>query len=87
MVHLDLMEMPVASLNDDFRYLLTITDDYSRYTWSYGLREKSIEAVWPKWLALVERQVSGPTLKRIRTDNGGEFIKMNNTWENNGIEV
>lgn len=87
MIHMDLIEMPVASLNNKFRYLLTITDDYSRYTWSYGLCEKSIETVWPKWLALVERQVPGLILRRIRSDNGGEFVKMNNIWENHGIEV
>lgn len=53
------------------RYLLTFTDDYSRKSWGYLLRNKSqVTSVFIQFKTLVEKQ---STLKCLRSDGGGEY--------------
>ena len=64
------MHTPSMSGN---RYFLTFIDDYSRMCWIYLLRSKAdVFFVFKKFKAMVELQ-SGYSLKRLRTDRGGEF--------------
>lgn len=54
-------------------YFLTFTDDKTRFTWVYFLKNKSdVYEKFQEWKALVERE-SGNHLKALRTDNGGEY--------------
>ena len=56
------------------KYFLTLIDDFSRNTWVYLLKLKS--EVFDKFWAykiLVEKQ-SRHQLKRLRADNGGEYV-------------
>lgn len=55
------------------RYLLTFTDDFSRKSWGYLLRNKSeVLSVFIQFKTLVEKQ-SGYPLKCLRSDGGGEY--------------
>lgn len=55
------------------RYLLTFTDDYSRKTFGYLLRNKSeVMSCFINFKALTEKQ-TGFAIKSLRSDNGGEY--------------
>jgi transposase InsO family protein len=57
------------------RYLLTITDEYTRYSWIFSLPDKkasSILSVVQPWQTMAENQ-SSSTVKIIHTDGGKEF--------------
>ncbi|KAM2946602.1 hypothetical protein COP2_029388 [Malus domestica] len=73
LIHSDVcgpMQTPTMSGN---RYFVTFIDDYSRMCWIYLLRHKSnVFHVFKKFKAMVELQ-SGFSVKKLRTDRGGEF--------------
>lgn len=55
------------------RYVLTLIDDYSRYTTVYFLKKKSeVNEKFRHFCAEVENKF-GRKIKTIRTDNGGEY--------------
>lgn len=71
-MHSDLCS-PVSEANT-LRYVLTFTDDYLRYTWTYLLAHKSdTYQTFTKFCALVERNLFQP-IKVLRTDRGGEYL-------------
>ena len=54
-------------------YFLTFVDDKTHYIWVYPLKTKDeVFERYLEWKALVEN-VSGKKLKKLRTDNGGEY--------------
>jgi len=57
----------------EYSYMLIFVDDYSRFTWVYFVKHKS--EVFNKFLEFKEvvEGVLGSKIKRLRTDNGGEF--------------
>ncbi|GJZ68964.1 retrovirus-related pol polyprotein from transposon TNT 1-94 [Tanacetum coccineum] len=76
LLHMDLCEpMRVASVNGK-KYILVIVDDYSRFTWVKCLRSKD-EAPYfiIKFLKMIQVRLKVP-VRRIRTDNGTEFINQ-----------
>ena len=98
MIHLDLLTGPVPSLIEGYRYLLVIVDDYTRFAWVFGLKDKSIISNWRKWRSMIEIQYGNKygdvrnrkyslRLKFIRADNGGEFIsnEIDAIWSSEGI--
>ena len=57
------------------RYMLTFVDDFSRKVWAYFLRHKNETfTMFKKFRALVENQ-TGRKIKKLRTDNGLEFVE------------
>lgn len=59
------------------RYFLSIVDDLSKKVFVYLLKAKSdVFGNFIEWKNVAENQ-TGKQLKRIRTDNGGEFINRN----------
>lgn len=55
------------------RYLVTFTDDFSRKSFGYLMCHKNeVMKCFIQFKNLVEKQV-GKTIKRFRTDNGGEY--------------
>ena len=65
--------MEVYSLGGN-KYFVTFIDDASRKTWVYLLHTKSkVFQYFHKFHAMVERETGNP-LKRLRTNNGGEYI-------------
>ncbi|CAJ2658399.1 unnamed protein product [Trifolium pratense] len=74
LVHSDICGPITPTSNGGCRYFITFTDDYSRKTWTYPLKEKSSAlAVFKRFKALVENE-SNQSIKCLRTDRGGEFL-------------
>ena len=56
------------------QYNLVVIDDFSRKSWTIPLRKKSDTKVALKqWITINENQ-SGKKVKKLRSDNGGEYI-------------
>lgn len=92
MIHMDLLEAPMPALGTGFTHLFTITDDWTRMLWSYGLKSKDVLQDWRKWKTYINNQYSDQheiRIKRIRADNGGEFIskEIQSEFEAEGIEL
>lgn len=69
------------------RYIFLITDDYSRYSYCYLLKEKSeVFVKFKQWVYMVEQRF-GQRVAQLQTDRGGEFLNtvMNNWLKKNGI--
>ena len=65
--------MEVDSLGGN-KYFVTFINDASRKTWVYLLHTKrQVFQYFHKFHAMVERETGNP-LKRLQTDNGGEYI-------------
>ncbi|CAI7834724.1 unnamed protein product [Closterium sp. NIES-53] len=80
LVHMDFVgPLPVQGHKGE-RYFLTIVDDWSRLMWAYPLKQKDHAAPTIKedWLPFVEKQAEC-VVKRIRTDQGGEFLGVEMT--------
>jgi transposase InsO family protein len=69
------MSFPTPSFSGA-RYVLTFIDDFSRRTWVYFLKYKSdVFDSFRVFKTFVEKQ-SGLSIRRIRTDNGGEYVNQ-----------
>ncbi|GJU68890.1 retrovirus-related pol polyprotein from transposon TNT 1-94 [Tanacetum coccineum] len=67
--------MRVASVNGK-KYILVIVDDYSRFTWVKCLRSKGeAPAFIINFLKMIQVRLK-ETVRRIRTDNGTEFVNQ-----------
>ncbi|GJY40916.1 retrovirus-related pol polyprotein from transposon TNT 1-94 [Tanacetum coccineum] len=67
--------MRVASINGK-KYILVIVDDYSRFTWVKFLRSKDEAPDFIiKFLKMIQVRLK-VTVRRIRTDNGTEFVNQ-----------
>ncbi|GKA68779.1 retrovirus-related pol polyprotein from transposon TNT 1-94, partial [Tanacetum coccineum] len=76
LLHMDLCgPMCVASVNGK-KYILVIVDDYSRFTWVKCLRSKDeAPAFIINFLKMIQVRLK-ETVRRIRTDNGTEFVNQ-----------
>ena len=74
LIHADLCgPMRTESLTGS-KYVMLLTDDFSRMSWVYFLKNKSESFdCFKKFKALVEKQ-SGRNIKVLRTDRGGVFL-------------
>ncbi|GJW03890.1 integrase, catalytic region, zinc finger, CCHC-type containing protein [Tanacetum coccineum] len=71
----DLRPMHVASVNWK-KYILVITDDYSRFTWVEFLASKDEAPDFIiKFLKMLQVRLNA-TVRNIRTDNGTEFVNQ-----------
>ena len=73
LVHSDLCGPMEVDSKGGSKYFLTFTDDYSRYTTTYFLQKKSEVVGKFKEYVLQMEKLTGCTLKRVRSDNGGEY--------------
>ena len=55
------------------RYFVTFIDDYSRYTTVYMIKHKSQVIEKFKEFVLFAEKLTGKSVKRLKTDNGGEY--------------
>lgn len=72
---------------DNYRYFITLVDDYSRSTWTHLLNTKSNALqVLKNFINMVENQFQ-TTIKTTRSDNGLEFnsIEMKSFQQAKGI--
>ncbi|GJU01736.1 retrovirus-related pol polyprotein from transposon TNT 1-94 [Tanacetum coccineum] len=76
LLHMDLYgPMRVASVNEK-KYILVIVDDYSRFTWVKCSRSKDeASAFIINFLKMIQVRLK-ETVRRIRTDNGTEFVNQ-----------
>ncbi|GJS09304.1 retrovirus-related pol polyprotein from transposon TNT 1-94 [Tanacetum coccineum] len=76
LLHMDLCgPMRVASVNGK-KYILVIVDDYSQFTWVKCLRSKDeAPAFIINFLKMIQVRLK-ETVRRIRTDNGTEFVNQ-----------
>nr|GFB70769.1 hypothetical protein [Tanacetum cinerariifolium] len=76
LLHMDLCgPMRVESINGK-KYILVIVDDYSRFTWVKFLRSKDETPMFIiKFLKMIQVRLNLP-FRRIRTDNGTEFVNQ-----------
>ena len=73
LLHIDLWGPYHVSTYDNYKYFITLVDDYSRSTWTHLLSTKSNALqVLKNFIAMVENQFS-TTVKGIRRDNGLKF--------------
>ena len=85
LIHVDLWGPYRTPSHSGARYFLTIVDDYSRGVWLYLLTTKSeAPEQLKKFCALTERQFN-TKIKRIRSDNGIEFLCLTEYFLTNGI--
>ena len=61
------------------RYMVTFTDDYSRYTTVYFIKRKDeVLSKFQEFLPFVENQrVNRGHVKVLRSNNGGEYVSNN----------
>ncbi|GJX17561.1 retrovirus-related pol polyprotein from transposon TNT 1-94 [Tanacetum coccineum] len=78
------MRLLSASVNGK-KYILVIVDDYSRFTWVKCLRSKDEALAFIiNFLKMIQVRLK-ETVRRIRTDNGTEFV--NQTLREYYVEV
>ena len=83
LVHVDIAGpfSPKSVDKKGYQYNLVVVDDFSRKSWCIPLKKKSDTKVALKeWIVVAENQ-TGKRLKKLRSDNGGEFIDGSlETW-------
>ncbi|CAL2244935.1 unnamed protein product [Prunus armeniaca] len=88
LVHTDICgPLKIESLSGN-RYFLLFTDDFTRMSWVYFIRNKSSALeCFRKFKAMTELQ-SGYKIKGLRSDRGGEFLpgEFNKFCEESGIQ-
>ncbi len=74
LIHSDLCgPMNVESIGGS-KYVLTFTDDYTRYVTVYFLKSKSeVLSKFEEYVNMVEN-MTGQKVQNLRTDNGGEYV-------------
>lgn len=87
LIHSDIVgPIPTTSLGGN-QYFCTIIEDSTRYTWVYPLRKKSdVADKLENFVRHINTQF-GLKIKRLRTDNGGEYISqtLKTFFERKGI--
>ena len=78
-----------ASTKEGWKYYLSLTDNYSRFSWIFLTTDRLAETVrriLEQWLAKVERE-TGELLLTIRTDNAREFKALIPWATTKGIDI
>ena len=73
-IHYDLCGPISVSTAGGVKYILVITDDYSRYTWIILIKEKSIVAQKLKEFILNIENMTERKIKKFHSDNCTEFV-------------
>ena len=75
-IHSDLCGPITPSSYGNARYVITFTDECSRYCWAYTINDKhasTIVDILKQWIPLVQNQAS-TSIKFIFTDRGNEYL-------------
>lgn len=72
----DLVEMiPLAKINNGYKYILTIIDCFSKYAWAIPVKNKSAKSISAAMRKTIEESHRIP--KNLQTDLGKEFYNHN----------
>ena len=72
-IHGDLFGPTRTPSLSGFRFMLILVDDFTRFTWVYFVKQKSdVLSRFQEFKEMVEGE-TGMKIRRLRTDNGGEF--------------
>src|SRR5882762_863157 len=84
--HADLIEISHPSTNSNYRYILMVIDNLSKYGWAEKLKNKSTNTVLKAFKKIGRKSKRKPTL--LTTDAGKEFtnIKFKNFLKKNKIK-
>ncbi|KAD3641550.1 hypothetical protein E3N88_30774 [Mikania micrantha] len=74
LVHIDVFGPVKQTSVSGMRYMITFTDDFSRFTWVYFMKEKSEAITKFKVFRAEAEKVTGLSIQVLRSDNGGEYI-------------
>lgn len=89
LIHTDIAGPMRVETKEGYRYYLTIMDDYSHFSQTYLLKNKSEAADNLKgYIQVIERE-KGIKVKRIHCDNGGEYTSnmFKNYCKDKGIVI
>uniref|UniRef100_A0A0V0H3X3 Putative ovule protein n=1 Tax=Solanum chacoense TaxID=4108 RepID=A0A0V0H3X3_SOLCH len=87
LLHVDLWGPYQTTTHDNFRYFITLLDDFSKSTWTHLLSSKSNALhIIKAFVLMVENQFQ-TTIKTIRSGNGLEFTNNESImfFHNKGI--
>lgn len=77
LLHMDIWGPYKKDIFDEYKYFLTMVDDYSRMTWVFLLRLKfDVCTILKDFLTYVRTQFN-KLVKIVRSDNGTEFVNAN----------
>jgi Reverse transcriptase (RNA-dependent DNA polymerase)/Integrase core domain/GAG-pre-integrase domain len=84
LLHSDLMFMPSEALEGE-QYVMTVLDDYSRYSETVCLHRKSDAT--DELVAIIRRlqKQTGGEVKRVRTDQGTEYYGLDKFCKSTGV--
>ncbi|MFS7957032.1 putative RNA-directed DNA polymerase [Helianthus anomalus] len=87
LIHCDIWGRYRVPSSSGARYFLTIVDDFSRSVWLFLLKFKHEASTSLKFFHKMVKTQFGKDIKKIRCDNGGEFISndMLQFYKENGI--
>jgi hypothetical protein len=73
--------------NDNFRYLLTVVDCFSKFAWVLPLKSKDTKTLEEAFHTLLQKAAPRPP-KRLQTDKGKEFLNaaVQNLFRKNDIK-
>lgn len=87
LIHTDVCGPMQTTSPSGKRYILTMIDDFSRYTTIYLLKEKSeVEGKIKEYVAMVENKFMYKP-KVMRSDRGGEYIGASKYVKERGIQI
>jgi hypothetical protein len=76
LIHSDVCGPMSTSARGDFRYFITFTDNLSRYSYVYLMKQKSESfEKFKKFKNEVENQLN-KKIKALRSDRGGEYFSL-----------
>ena len=87
LLHIDIWGPYQTPTHDNFKYFITLVDDFSKSTWTHLLSCKSNAFhILKAFILMVENQFN-TTVKTIRSDNGLEFTSNETTlfFQSKGI--
>jgi hypothetical protein len=73
LIHCDLWTSPVVSFSG-YKYYLVVLDDFTHYSWTFPLRNKSDTCTTLQNFFEYVRTQFHVTIKYLQCDNGGEFL-------------
>jgi len=76
LIHSDIIG-PLKESRNNFKYILTFLDDFTRKSWIYLLKRKSeVPEIFENFIRMVTNE-SNLTITKIQSDNGKEYTQRN----------